>query len=63
MCLDLSISDANHLETLPALGKEYRIYLEVKFLSFASSGESNFITFSNGGPTFSIDHGSGNVLK
>ena len=60
---DLSISEANHLETIPALGKEYKISLEAKFLSFAGSGESNFISFTNGGPTFSIDHGGGNVLK
>ena len=63
LSLDLTISGANHLETLPSLGKEYRIYLEARFLSFASSGKSNLIAFTNGGPSFYIDHDSGNVLE
>ena len=62
-CLDMSVSETNHLETIPILGKEYRIYLEARFLSFASSGKSNLIAFTNGGPMFHIDHDSGNVLR
>ena len=62
-CLDLSVSETNHLETIPSLGKEYRIYLEARFLSFASSGKSNLIAFANGGPYIYIDHDSGNVLQ
>ena len=61
--LDISTSQGYLIETLPALGKEFRIYVEFLLSSYAGSGESNILSFSDQGPQLYINHDDNNKLK
>ena len=63
LCTDLTTSQGNLIETLPALGKEFRIYFEFSLTSYAGSGQSNLVQFSNQGPGVFVDHDNGNKFK
>ena len=42
---------------------EFRIYLEMSLTSYAGSGRSNLVQFSDQGPGLFVDHDNNNKFK